>query len=484
MGVASEAQIDIFPRLKVGEDVNSGDLQRKPYEIAVMSDSELRCPPQKEREAIIRYAVANAGEVTHFVPAETGYIEVPVVEVDHRVLLYRADNGRVLSELVDAALARGTSVDELKASAESAEVQRLLHDLLIEKARDPEGPIHAELERFGHQTEPLLIREDGVLVNGNRRLAAMRDLQARDPERYARFDRVQAAVLPSRLATYEIEFIEAALQMAPDLKLDYGWINRRLKLRQHVTDMGAERVLSAYRFSNPAEIECELAELALAETYLEWIRQPRQFALVADQEEAFTAFNAQLKAMTQNLPIQVWKRIGFAMIKSRPDLDSKIMHYFPFTDPVPPLMRNWVPRSLAEDRGIVERQSEGENRRLDNAAADRLLPLLDDPGQAKTTALANMALIDMLKGNQGRLVGFAQLIHNLHNANKILQGKINIDNLTGDQVRRLRAELAALQQYTGQVPPEGHARHDILAKEPILRRIVRKGWKTIRRRIR
>ena len=31
-----------------------------------------------------------------------------------------------------------------------------------------------------------------------------------------------------------VELLEAALQMAPDLKLDYSWINRRLKLRDHV----------------------------------------------------------------------------------------------------------------------------------------------------------------------------------------------------------------------------------------------------------
>lgn len=447
-----------------------------------MPGPDLQHPPQAERAATIRDAVAGAGEVTHFVPAENGYLEVPVIELDHRLLVYRADNGRVLSELTDAALARAASLDDLKARSESAEVQALLHDLLIEKARDPHGPIYAELERYGRQTEPLIIREDGVVLNGNRRLAAMRDLQDRESDSYGQFGSVRAAVLPAGLSKHEIEFIEAALQMAPDLKLDYSWINRRLKLRQHMADMNLERVMEAYRFSDPADGDRELAQLALAEQYLEWIGQPRHFVLVADQEDAFTALQAQLTSMSQSHLADIWRWVGFAMIKTRPNLDRKIMHYFPFTDPVPPAMRNWVPRSLAEDHGIVERQAAGENRRLDPAAANRLLPLVGDPEQARNTALAGMALVDTLKGNQDRLIGFSRLMALLRNANQTLED-IKVEELTDEQIRRIRAQLAALQQYTGPVTQADEAQYRAEMEGPGLRSTVRKTWNKARRLI-
>ena len=128
-------------------------------------------------------------------------------------------------------------LSELKGRSETAEVQAILRSLLIEKARDPDGPVYDELEKHRRQTEPLLIQYDGTVLNGNRRLAAMRELLGRDEAHYGRFSTVQVAVLPADLQQNELEFIEAALQMAPDLKLDYSWINRRLKLRQHVRDM-------------------------------------------------------------------------------------------------------------------------------------------------------------------------------------------------------------------------------------------------------
>ena len=415
-----------------------------------MAEPDPQCLPREQRTAAVGAAMENAGDATHFVPVENGYVEAPVIELDHRVLVYRADNGRVLSELEYAARSRGAPVEQLKADAEGVEVQTLLHNLLVEKSRDQRGPVYAELERYGRQTEPILVGADGLVLNGNRRLAAMRDLMARDGAAYNQFARVRAAVLPAGLSSREIEFIEAALQMAPDLKLDYGWINRRLKLRQHVADMGRDRVINAYRFPGPAAIDHELAELCLAESYLEWIGQPRGYDLVADQEQAFGALRLRLEKLTDalaetKLP-DVWRRIGFAMIRARPELDRNIMHYFPFTDPVPPAMRNWVPRSMAENLGLVERQAPGENRRLDAAGVDRLMPIIDEPRTARTTASASMSLIEKLKGSQDRLIGFSRLISLLQNASQTLN-QIDVDDLTDDQVRRLRAQLATLQEH-------------------------------------
>jgi len=447
-----------------------------------MTDQDRPSPPQSERTEAIRRALDAAGEVTQFVPAETGYMEVPVIEIDPDVLVYRADNGRVMSELTEAALTRDTTVDELKARAEGAELQGVLHHLLIEKARDPEGPIYSELERYGSQTEPLLIREDGVVLNGNRRLAAMRDLLNRDPEGYGGFTRVRAAVLPPGLSGHQIEFIEAALQMAPDLKLDYGWINRRLKLRQHVADMGRDPVMEAYRFSEPAEIDRELTELALAEDYLDWIGEPRHFALVADHEDAFVALQTQLDGMPKPHLADLWQRIGFAMIKARGRLDRKIMHYFPFADPAPQAIRNWVPRSLAEDHGIVTRQKEGENRALDQAAAKRLLLIVGDPGHARDTALASMALIDTLKGDRDRLIGVSRLSAQLRNAARTLES-LRAEDLTEAQMRQLRGQLAVFLEFTGPVSPQDAAAHRDAESPSNLRTTVRRTWKSARRLI-
>ena len=328
--------------------------------------------PRARRQQAIAEALQAGGEGEHYVPTEDGYVALPVASLPPEALVYRADNGRILSELANAAHARGTTLAGLKARSETREVQDLLHGLLVAKALDPDGPIHDELARYGNQTEPLLTTRDGLVVNGNRRLAAMQALRATDPEAYAAFAEVRAAVLPEDIDRDRLEYMEAALQMAPELKLSYSWINRRLKLRQHVADLDRERVTRAYRFKDPAEIDTELDELALAESYLAWRGDPERFEHVSDQEERFVDLNARLKALKADHMAALWRAIGFAMLRAADQLDRPVEHYFPFAKPAPQAVVHWVPRALAADLGLTDRPEPGQVRHLDRAAAEQL----------------------------------------------------------------------------------------------------------------
>ena len=403
-------------------------------------------PSSAERRRALTEALEQAGDTTHFVPGEEGYLELPVVTVASKWLVYRADNGRILSELADVAQAQGTTMAALKAERDSETVQRLLHDLLADKARDPEGPIYQELARHGRQTEPLLIARDGLVVNGNRRLAAMRELAAEDPERYEDFTRIRAAVLPANIDREQLEYIEAALQMAPELKLGYSWINRRLKLREHARDLGQERVVAAYGFSDAHQVDIELAELSLADEYLEWSGESGCYQRVIEKERRFTALQRQLAEIGAEHVRELWKRVGFAMIQAEDRLEPNIAHYYPFTDPVPPAQRHWVMRRFAEDQGLAATQPAGHNRPVDPSLAARLKPLLDDPDGAETTAQAVIALVDTLKGDPQRFLGTHRVLHHLRAAREALEA-LELGDVADADVRSVRAELAALDQH-------------------------------------
>lgn len=400
-------------------------------------------PPAEERRAVIAQALHEGQGTTHPVPTEGGYLDVPLCVVPTTALVYRADNGRVLLELAEAAAKLEVGIDELKKSAESPEVQTTLHELLADKARDPAGPIFQELEKHGQQTEPLLIKSDGLVVNGNRRLAAMRELAADRPERYPQFRAARVAVLPDRLDDTDIEFIEAALQMAPDLKLGYGWLNRRLKLRQHVRDLDRERVVAAYRFSAPEEVERELSELRLAEQYLKWVGQPLSYGLVAKREQAFVGLNAQLSAKQPPHHAKLWQTLGFAMLSAADELDRELLHYYPFSEPKPPALRLWALRTLAEERGLVARQAPGENRPVDPELAARLLTSIDDPARAASTARAVVAVSDILKADPQRLLGVARVLTQLRSVRDHIAA-VGVDAIPEPQLRQIRAELHAL----------------------------------------
>ncbi len=142
---------------------------------------------------------------SHMVLFQGRYREFPVTKVPGEALVYRVENGRLAAELEEHAAATGISVEELRRGAETLDVQQRLHALLLAKSMDVHGPIFAELERLGQQTEPLLVLFDGVVINGNRRLAAMRELARRDAARYAAFREVAVAVLPPGTEPQEIE---------------------------------------------------------------------------------------------------------------------------------------------------------------------------------------------------------------------------------------------------------------------------------------
>ncbi len=402
-------------------------------------------PPAGERRRQIAGGLG-AASPRHVVPAPGGYVELPVATVPHELLLYRADNGRILAELAATADRLGENPADLRARVADRDVQALLHDLLIAAARDPRAPIYEELAEHRRQTEPLLITRTGLVVNGNRRLAAMRALRAEDPERFDRFARVEAAVLAEDTTTADLEFMEAALQMAPSLRLEYGWINRRLKLRQHARDLDRGAIVAAYGFKEREAVDAELAELELAEAWLAWIGEPGRYARVRDDEAAFAALRRQLAGLREPAHHALWRTLGFAMLRARDDLDADIRHYFPFAEPRPPAVRQWVPRMMAEERGLVPRQQPGENRGLDARAAKALRDAVADPAAAADTARTVVALTDTLKGDPERLLGASRVLHQLRAARRTLEAQEG-DPFTPAQRRQVRAELASLLAY-------------------------------------
>lgn len=114
-------------------------------------------------------------------------------------------------------------------------------------AEDPLGPIaqnaqyailrgqegfaalKADLDSRGQQ-EPAVITADGVLINGNRRAAALRSLYVEDDRPGAHY--IKCLVLPTDATVSELVDLETELQIARDFKQDYGWINEALLIEE------------------------------------------------------------------------------------------------------------------------------------------------------------------------------------------------------------------------------------------------------------
>jgi len=80
------------------------------------------------------------------------------------------------------------------------------------------------------QQEPAIVTADGVLINGNRRAAALRSLYFDDKHLAAKY--VRCLVLPADATVAELIDLETELQIARDFKQEYGWINEALLIEE------------------------------------------------------------------------------------------------------------------------------------------------------------------------------------------------------------------------------------------------------------
>ncbi|MGA1827301.1 ParB N-terminal domain-containing protein [Microbacterium sp.] len=91
---------------------------------------------------------------------------------------------------------------------------------------DPEfEALRDSLDDFGQQ-QPGLITPDGILVNGNTRCAALRELGKRH---------IRVAVLPDDATRADVSSVELALQLRRENKRDYSYINQLIAIEEQLT---------------------------------------------------------------------------------------------------------------------------------------------------------------------------------------------------------------------------------------------------------
>ncbi|MFC5182267.1 ParB N-terminal domain-containing protein [Actinomadura harenae] len=112
----------------------------------------------------------------------------------------------------------------------SEESQDYLHYLLKALPADPSKVDKAfddltESLREYQQNEPGLITREGILVNGNTRRAALKDIGRPS---------MRVGVLPESCEWSDIHAVELSLQLRPDTRRDYSYINHLLALEEQV----------------------------------------------------------------------------------------------------------------------------------------------------------------------------------------------------------------------------------------------------------
>ncbi len=242
-----------------------------------------------ERDAQIKQGVLSPVGSENFYDFRNTKYELPVIRIDITLPIYRMENFRTFTSQKEYVVENKEDQGFFARGQEIESVQQVQHDILVKLAKkgvsDSIVPV-IDVLRKDKQREPLLISSTGVVINGNRRLAAMRELYAEDSAANSEFSHVNCMVLPEDATPDEIVDVEASLQAKPETKLDYDWIGDG-QLINRLINMGRTTAQVADQLNRgEKEIKNSLQALAEAELYLkDWVNAEGEYSRVRDDAE-------------------------------------------------------------------------------------------------------------------------------------------------------------------------------------------------------
>ncbi|MFA5931709.1 MAG: hypothetical protein WC821_05380 [archaeon] len=225
---------------------------------------------------------------------------LPVFRIPIKLLMYNIRNGRFAAELMSKERELGGHILDATNTNDS----KILRDLLLNQNPLETEVLRESIKEYG-QLQPGLVTFDGAVINANRRMAVLSKLyEETSDDKYAY---LKTAILEKGVGAKDLWRIEAGLQFAKDLRLDYGPVNELLKLREGVksklTYTEISRSLEG-RYS-AKDVEGRLEILNLIDNYLASIDKPNEYMLFQAQRKV-----EQFNSLHDNVLASIKKRLG------------------------------------------------------------------------------------------------------------------------------------------------------------------------------
>jgi len=231
------------------------------------------------------------------------------------------------------------------------------------------------------QLRPGVVLRDGGVLDGNRRLAALRRLwkRSKNTERFRVFE---AVILPDETTDEDRWRIEAGLQLGMNERWDYSPVNELLKVRQGLRmyeEMIKEKrlpakespvrlVAGAIYGKTEADIEEMDCRLRLIDEYLEFVDQAEAYDRIGQSSEDFLEATRIVRAAANRQLdpkfIAKLKAVLFYQIESD-------------------LMDNWELREIYHALGGDPRKKGPKSKRANMEALEEFLGTYPDPRQIR-----------------------------------------------------------------------------------------------------
>lgn len=282
------------------------------------------------RTATIASKVVASTEKREFHEFRNRRSELPLIQVPIDLPVYRVENYRTFTDQKDFISAEGKAADYFSAGQESEEVQQAQHQLLYKLALQgktkEDASVSDVLEAQG-QRQPLLISASGVVVNGNRRLAALRELYDKG-SKFSHFSHVDVLVLPADATAEEIVDVEANLQAITDVKLDYDWIGEAQLINRLVNLGRSTAQVAAQLRRKEKDIKYAIQTLAEADLYLKEApgTEGNYSEIREDAEQLFGDLPKLLEGKSEPMK-EASRVIAWTLYQNKGRLDGRLYDY-------------------------------------------------------------------------------------------------------------------------------------------------------------
>lgn len=180
----------------------------------------------RERVEFLKARTSSSGAKAQLSAWPRAQKELPLVDLEVKWVRFSTLNHRTKAEQQRHVHRTGDrslfSADPLGPTAQAAQFEIL-------KSQTGFIDLKEDLKNR-RQQEPGVVTAEGVLINGNRRAAALRSLYVDDTHLDARY--VRCLVLPEDATIDEILDLETELQIARDFKEEYSWINEAILIEE------------------------------------------------------------------------------------------------------------------------------------------------------------------------------------------------------------------------------------------------------------
>jgi|GEM_PF-3316461 hypothetical protein len=317
--------------------------------------------------------------------------ELEVLRVPTKHLYFNIENGRYADKMVQ--LKEDNPGVEINPKGEKwmATICRMLKGEYPGTERDVDAFRKLRDDLAGRQQlRPGVVLFDGGVLDGNRRLAALIDLQQTEPNP-SRFEYLDAVILDEDVGPEDRWRIEAGVQIGRDEKHPYSPINELLKIQEGLILFkgrpNPEKEISKVLYGiSEDEIEKDIQKIRLINQYLEFIGKPKSYNEIGDVIERFEETVKTLEhAKKQGSPpaeIQRLKLTHLAIIRDK-------------------LMDNWQMREIRGAMG-TGKAAKGKNEQ----ALKGLLELGNNPQALRKAFSTREPLSSFKSSNQEKVEAF------------------------------------------------------------------------------